>query len=188
MHELDSEMGLIELNEEFTAVTGEQVNFFDDWTAEMQRNGADVEEVTEEMASLTKFGSADPASLKPLMARMSGSMDEMSQFLERRLPGFSSGNDRIIELTEYSFDLTKDFPGDANGKSELQDSIRGLLDMLAVNKVNLDTYLETLRDLPRMSTNFNRARRRAITIQEALRAELERLRSRLSEVLQASAD
>jgi hypothetical protein len=177
-----ADIGILDLNEQLTAVVGEQAKFLDGWMEVLTSNTEESNSASQQMEDLTRFGAADPSALRPIMSRLSTNLDRLSKFVEDNLEGFLSGNNKIIALTEAGLDLSEDFP-DQEGASSMKSSVVELLSTLLENKTSLEELITTTRGLPRMTTQFNRAKKRAVKAEEAMLSEIERLRQSLSDCL-----
>jgi hypothetical protein len=113
------------------------------------------------------------------MSRVATSLDSLSEFVEKNVGEFTDGNDKIIALTEAGLDISRDFP-EAEGGTNMRTSVLELLTQLDENKTSQEELIATTRSLPRMTTEFNRAKRRAVNAQELMLGEIERLRQSLS--------
>jgi hypothetical protein len=116
------------------------------------------------------------------MSRLSSSLDQLSDYVEANVSAFSDGNNQIIALTEAGLDISEDF-SDPEGTQNLKSAILDLLAELLENKTSLENLIGTTRGLPRMTTEFNRAKKRAVKAEERMLGEIERLRGSLSATL-----
>lgn len=178
-----ADIGLLDLNEQLTQVVTEQSEFLEGWTAALVSNSDVANAATAEMQELTRFGTADPSALKPIMSRVSASMNSLSQYVENNIDSFVEKNNQIIALSEAGLDLSTDFSASPDGQ-DMRSSIVELLAQLMENQSNLDELIGTTRGLPRMTTEFNRAKKRAISAQELMLDEISRLRHRLAASLE----
>jgi hypothetical protein len=181
----DVDMGLFELNEELSSVTAQQVQFFDDLGVNSSASTEVLSTSSSEMESLVARGTATQSTLKPIIDKICASMNGFSDFIESRLPEFSAGNLRLIELSDIGLDISVDFKknGQESSQDELFEAIEGLLPMLDSNVNSSRDLISTIIGLPRLSTPFNAAKTRLSKAQSALMTDILHLRERLNDIL-----
>jgi hypothetical protein len=176
------DIGILDLNEKFASVVSQQTQFLDGWTKILVSNSEITNSANSQMGDLTRFGPAEPADLRPIISRLADTLNTLSEYVETNIPKYSEGNDKIISLTEAGLDLSQDFAENPNG---LRSSVLELMTQLLENREATESLIGTTRGLPRMTTEFNRAKKRAVKAQERMLAETDRLRDRLSTTLTA---
>jgi hypothetical protein len=177
-----SDIGILDLNDQLSAVVAEQAKFLDGWQQVLTSNTKESNNASSEMEQLTRFGAASPSALRPIISHFSANLDQLSKFVEENIADFVDGNNRIIGLTEAALDLSADFP-DQGQTITTRSSVLELLSTLLENRTSLDELITTSKGLPRMTTEFNRAKKRAVKAQEAMLVEIDRLRENLSAIL-----
>jgi hypothetical protein len=179
-----SELGLFEVNDRIQEVAAEQGKFFEDLTAIQQESNREISEATDEMQRLVSFGQAEPNRIKPIVARVTDTLEKSASFLEGRLPSFRDKNDELSALTEHGFDVATDFGTDNANYIEFYDAVDAVAGVLSQNRASIDGMIETTSVLPRMSAQFNRAKKRYLAMNRDLRDEIDRLRDKLTAILQ----
>jgi uncharacterized protein DUF4062 len=177
-----SDIGILDLNDQLTAVVAEQAIFLGGWQRVLESNTEKSIAASAQMEELTRFGAAQPSALRPIMARMSSDLVDLSKFVENNIGGFIEGNNSIRDLTEAALDLSRDFPDQEHAKTT-RLSVVELLATLLENRNSLDSLIATTSGLPRMTTEFNRAKKRAVKAEESMLAEIDRLRASLTTIL-----
>jgi hypothetical protein len=82
------------------------------------------------------------------------------------------------------FDIARDFPGAEGGEDQFRSAVEDLVGTFAENRSSLDRLIKTVKGLPRMTTEFNRAKKRLAAIQSELREEIDRFVTSLEAALQ----
>ena len=173
------DIGLFEITERLTQVALAQGTFFEDLTKIHTESNSVINKASEEIDGLVSFGKADPTQLKRIVARVSQTLKTSSSFLEDRLPGFIAGNEDLIDLTERGLDVSMDFGPSNDSALQLREAVTGVAITFNDNKSKLEELMATIETLPRMSTDFNRARKGVISQYRILRNETDRLQSAL---------
>lgn len=178
------ELGLFDFQEKLDAIVHEQGKFFDKLTAQSDYSNSVMAKASAAMEALTSVGQATPDTIKPLLKEISRSMDDMSSFIEKDLPSFKEGGNELLEITIAGLDIAGDFGTDkAAARLPLISAIRGVVSTLSVNVTSTSDLIDTTSSLPRLSSEFNKSRRRFEAAQGALLDQFIKLRDGLSVAL-----
>ncbi|MCH8247944.1 MAG: hypothetical protein IH951_16300, partial [Bacteroidetes bacterium] len=120
-------------------------------------------------------GSVNRKQFKRLLAKSASDMDQFSARVDAELPLFqeslAAGIDALIKLTTLSVDLKED----DDDTSELEDRVEiimSLKDSLKAAREGTSDFRETVAKLPRMTTEFNRSKRKTVRVLDVLLHEL----------------
>lgn len=121
----------------------------------------------------------DPASLK-IYKRISNStaqdMEEFVARMESEVPIFSGGFSSFIESFGKAALIVPDFKDSEETQknlSEALDALSALLPTISETTEQMEGFRDTISDLPRITTRFNRAKRSTVSVTQSLIAELE---------------
>jgi hypothetical protein len=178
-----SDIGFFEIQEELNNTATLQAQFMQMINEANEQSTKEIQDANAEMQRSIDLGITDTAFLRKTMSRIAASMENPANILEEGLGGFKERDEELIELMDKAFDVERDFTGGDATKTAIYGSVEGLLASVLEHKTALDELIGTIRALPRMSAEFNRARKRLLSRQIELRDEMDRLHSRLTAVL-----
>lgn len=181
------DMGLFELNEKIEEVVEAQTDFLEEMTNINRIHTLAIDQANSEMQALASFGNANQTTLRKPIGAITKSMNELATFLERNVPDFKARDDELIDLTAVALDISKDFAESEDGADSLRSAVLGLIATMSQNRDSLRDLIGTVRASPRMTTDYNKAKKRLSAIQEVLLAEYERLVNDLDAALKKDA-
>ena len=170
--------GLFEVNDRIQAIVDVQSKFFTDYTALSQISTAKIGEASNEMDTLVRLGHKDSPKIRKCVSRVSAAMDEVSDFLRDRFPDYVIKNIELAEVTESALDVVGDF-GEGDAKPEMRVAIEGVIETLEANLQAINGLVMTVQGLPRLSAEFNRAKKRYVSAQSELSDDTRKLRDAL---------
>lgn len=143
--------------------------------------GTKMRQRTEEITALQSnpSGTADVKEAKRLIARAASDMRQFTSRIEAEIPLFSdsmnSGMNSFIKAATMSGDLDEQRAGEG------LDAVIKIRDTLANSRTHIAKFRGTIADLPRMTTDLNKAKRGAAAVLDELLAEFENGEVLLSE-------
>lgn len=176
------EIGLIEWNEKLAEIADLQTEFLTGWSDLMVKNTNVTSEASDRLQDMAKIGGVDPSVVNEIMKYISGSLDELTAYIERNVEDYISRDGDIIELVNIGFDLFKDFSDD-NQKRDWVKSIKTLLAVARSSKDASQSLLDTILGIPRLSQIFNKSRNRFARAQNKLIEEFDMFSGSLESVI-----
>ena len=187
----EDDRGLLEVNDDLSLYTGIAAQFLEKMNTEINKLSADTEEVTLSIANITKIRQITADETRPLISRIAKSMDNFSDFMENNSQEYYESAARIVEDIGLLINISYDFIT-AENSDFLNNilSLRGLVIILLQSMIDSrdshESMMSSVGNLQRMSSNFNRARRRLIVSSavfvESLKSNSDVLEQALREV------
>lgn len=171
------EIGLFEINDKLTEVAARQGEFFESLSKNQNEMNAVVKRAGDEMNATISFGQKNSALIKSSVSTVSQALISFGKFLEEQLPEFKKRNDELIDLTERGLDVSRDFGQDNESAHDLRTVVSEVASIMDTNKGHIDQLVGTIAGIPRLSTEFNKARKGIISQYRELGDEIDRLQA-----------
>lgn len=178
----DSEDGLIELIERASDAMSEVVRVIEKMTNATNDLGEKFQQRTDEMNKLTANGAKPNMNASKRVSN--NAANDLEVFVQRmsvEIPEFYKQNSLAMEtFCKVAMMSETDFEDDLENVQTTLNQIQEYRGAIETSSGSLLEFRTTIFDLPRMTTVFNRARRRAVAIMDDLLAQL-RIASNQSE-------
>lgn len=158
----DPDRGLYDISEDLDRHSQESSRFLDEMTQRLDLMSNETSEVTRSFEELGKLGPVSPADGRPLIARLSAGMDSFSDFLEAGLPSFAENSSALSEDARALIDISKDFSRSNEEISAFEDTLSTLAEAMQNSNESMIELLESTRGMQRMTSSFNRSKKRLI--------------------------
>jgi hypothetical protein len=167
------EPGVIEIAEALLFHTEGASKFLIEMNSRMENLSNGAQAATDSMAEGAKLGPLSPIDVKPFIIRISDEMNSFSSFLEDGLPNFTDNSLQITQNIRMMIDISQDFDPDQDDVAELRSTLVILAASMSGACASLNDLKQSVLDLQRMSTQFNKARRRLVLIVGDLASTIE---------------
>lgn len=162
--EYDDDEGILDLIEVFEDKFAELTEISQRIATATEELGQKMTDRTAEMEALPRDaqGNANRRDAKRVFTKTASDMTQYTARIEAELPLFSdamnTGMNSFIKAVAMSVDLSSD-DDDVQQAKDALDAIVALQDTLATSKESMNEFRATTAELPRMTTNLNRAKR-----------------------------
>ena len=156
------EIGLIDAMEDFESVSIELAEISKNITEKLEEFTEKLESDSKDINELSKFGRPQVAQMKPIIQRSADSMNDFSGFVEELRPNFEDKMTILANKIRVISSLIFDFKPDDDEVSDFQISVAGLIGQMTGASSAMVDLAENAEALPRLSTIFNKARKRFV--------------------------
>jgi hypothetical protein len=176
----EDDIGIFEINENLVEVVDKQVVIFQKIQDIAKVNVQVTEKCTAQLSTLASMGQANAESIKPIVEEIANSIDDVAEVHEENMKEFFENNFIINDLTTKSLDVSGDFSGNENEKSNLFVSVRSTIEMLSDYISSSQSMSESVIGIPRMSSHLNKSKKRLKKVVDLYVSDLSNLRDKLS--------
>ncbi|MEM1132841.1 MAG: hypothetical protein AAGH53_07890 [Pseudomonadota bacterium] len=170
---LDSDIGLFEIAEKLQDLLREPTEFLNEW-GEVTNNTS--EEIISISDSINRAVSVEPDNqklIRSLIDKTCSVMDKASEFSENNVHRYSNNSEEIGYLTIMLSDIIGDFSGDGEDKNIIISAIQSNLNSMFDFKNSVLSLNKTIMELPRLTTRFNKSRKRQVSINDEIAREID---------------
>jgi hypothetical protein len=171
----EEEEGLLDLVEQANDAFAKLMELSERMTTAIRELGERIAQRTEEFQELhPERGSYDVKSAKRISARAAADLTEYSARTELDIPIFADALAAAMASLGRAATVSMEF--DRPNVSDLRDLLgqsRSLRDTLAETNRNLGSFRDSIAGTPRVTSDFNRAKRRALSTMASLLREFE---------------
>jgi hypothetical protein len=137
------------------------------------RIGQLMHQRSEEVQQLTKLP-PDSKTARRLVKRAAEDMDAYADILKKQLPVMSSSREAALQALTMALTLHEDFnQADNSDLEKLRDSLSGMHEATEGSARSLSGFRDSIRGLPRMTSDLNRAKRAVLGQLDAMLTELD---------------
>jgi len=187
----EEDRGLLEVADDLSLYTGISTQFLERMNTEINKLSEETEDVTLFIANITKVRQITADEARPLISRIAKAMDNFSDFMENNSQEYYENAARIVEDIRLLINISYDFITDENSEFlsnmlSLRGVVISILQSMIESRIGHENMMASVGSLQRMSSNFNKARRRLIVnsavFVESLKSNSDVLEQALREV------
>jgi len=174
--EQDEELGILDYSEMFEELINDSTNSLMKITEHTTWIGSEINVKADEITRISKLTNANKNIIKGLFTRTAKLMNDYSSRLEIEIPIFYSSFEKGIKAGSNLINLTDDFISDET-IHELEVSNESMLTLRASIPPTLESmnsYYESVKNLPRIQKDLNSAKRQLMLQLEDLIEKLEK--------------
>lgn len=151
--------------------------------------GNEMTKATSRISAATVAHTADNKMLRDIQFREANSvakaMERYVQGISQCLPGMNRAMDEALSATRKTATLVlSDFEVEPNELSEFATSMTELRETLSLSLIQTGDFIAPIQSLPRMTGDFNRARKRTVAVTKDISDLFERSISQLDDLLE----
>lgn len=157
---LQDDSGLIDVSERITENANITAAFLNEMTEMLDTLTTETSESATQLRELTNLGAVQPADAKPVIHRVSASMNKFSDFLEGGSTDFSQRMFQFASDTRVLIDISRDFDADEADIGYLKPMLETLSAVMRSSIESLVGMRDQAVGLQRMTKDLNIAKRR----------------------------
>ena len=184
----DAEDGIIELVDMGAEAMESVVDVLEKMAVATRELGERFQQRTDEINKLTQAAPDGKPDRKATKRVANAAADDLELFVQRmavEVPNFYEKNTFAMEsFGKVALISTEDFVEDPDEIAEAKESLTGYKDAITSSAGNLVTFRDTTKSMPRMTTAFNRARRRAVAILDDMLEQLNIASTQADDILE----
>ena len=163
--EIDEELGSFDISEGITKKSEEVVIFALNMSKHMNELTEVINSSTEKIAAITGIRRIDSVEGKSILWTLTSEMDRFSEFIENELPNYRESFGDLLGLLRNCIDISYDCIGESGGEFgatvfPLHASVEELKIQVSSARDSTFEFLTSVKKLQRMTSSFNRAKRR----------------------------
>jgi hypothetical protein len=172
---------LVEIGQESLETMNESVLRM---TSAISDLGEKMSERTEEMNRIqTSGGQPNFKAVKRIVSRTSEDMEQFIQRMEPEVPIFTDSYTKAINAMIRVTSLSSEFsPGDEKGIEQFLEMVQGFKATIVYSLEGTESFKTTIASLPRITTEFNRSKRKTILVLDNLIEEMTKAVNLISEL------
>lgn len=180
----DEEPGLFDVIESLEKHASSSTLFITQLGTELNKLAEKTGVQTSLIEDAARLGPLQATDVKPSISAISKAMDNFSNFVEVGIEEYQKGIRGIGEAIRQIVDLSSDFSQSEEDKTQTFSMINSLISSAEGGRQGLVSLTNTTSTLPRMTTEFNKARRRLLINLGLVNKEI----SEMIEMLDSSLD
>jgi hypothetical protein len=140
---------------------------------------------SQRITELKAFGPAQPSDVKPIIAEVTDSLDQFSIYIENGIDDYSTHNSGIAEDTRNLIDVAQDFDVNSRDVDNTREMFLRYIESSTEAIESMESLVDSIRSLQRMTVRFNQARKRLVNNIEKLIDLIKSSRTLMMEALDA---
>jgi len=172
----DEEYGLLDYLEIYEDRMFDMNTALSSMTEATEKIGSQFNRRAEEINSLNDgHGQADTKQARKIIKLSSDDMESYSEIIESQIKITSKSREKAFDALSKALSIYVDFKGadDANNLSDLEDSLESMKDAANGTIEGISGFRETLSNLPRLTIQLNKSKRRAVKALDDVLEEVE---------------
>ncbi len=172
----DEEYGLLDYLEIYEDRMFDMNAALSSMTEATEKIGRQFTRGAEEINSLNDgHGQADTKQARKIIKLSSDDMESYSEIIESQIKITSKSREKAFDALSKALSVYVDFKGavDANNLSDLEDSLESMKDAANGTIEGISGFRETLSNLPRLTIQLNKSKRRAVKALDDVLEEVE---------------
>lgn len=188
---LDDEFGLLDYIEIYEDRMFDMTSALSSMAEATEKIGNQFNKRTEEINKLKNInGQTDIKKARKIIKLSGDDMERFSEITEAQLKITSKSRGEALDALSKALSLYVDFKGadPDDSLSELEESLQGMRDAAFGTRDSLTSFRESMSNLPRLTIQLNKAKRKAVGILDKFLEELDTTVDSTNDVLQIIAD
>lgn len=162
----DDDPGLFDIIEDFQTHSGEATRILNELNAQIGKMTEEVEEATGAFNDISSVRKIEIDEAKPLIHKVSKAMDVYSDFVQENSASYAENVSLMSEDIRRLVDVSSDFYTgqelDRVNLVDLRNNLEYMLNSASSGSRSFENMREAVRNLQRMTSGFNKSRKRFI--------------------------
>jgi hypothetical protein len=181
----DDQVGILDLFERVNQLGAQFEAEMLEWTQSVAALGESAVSATAQLEELAQFGNPAPAEVRKVIDRVTVDFTDNAAFVETRSPTLTSQLAEFTALIDAQIRLMPDFEIPPTLAAKRFAETKELSESLHLAYYNAKGLIDSVAELPRMSTDFNVARHRLVRAYEPFLKQLEASTKAIDEIVHA---
>jgi hypothetical protein len=179
------ELGYLDYAELYELRMGDLESTLETISHATTRIGDQIRQRTEEITSPAQSPSG-PKAARRVVKRAAEDMDAYATILTNNLPIMTSSREAALHALTQALAIQQDFRNtDHNEMRKLRGSLKGFLEAVKGSRRSLGEFRDSVGDLPRMTSDLNRAKRAVVGQLNGMLNELDSTSHTIANVLES---
>lgn len=167
----EEELGIFDYEDLITEFLNESVNSLTKISEAITWVGEQMNKKTNEIENLVKSPNLGRNQIKDILSRTAKIMQNFAKRIEPEIPIFYENFEKAMDYNSGLINLYKD-QLDHDNLEKINSSLSGLISQMEFSIINTEGFLQSVKDLPKLSKDLNAARQNVTTKLESLLTNL----------------